>query len=383
MKTQDNIDQVSDSNESNTEKNNTSENRGDLQVSKQHKWKSAWDLTEKEKEKHKDKKKRKKSLVQIQQGLLDLMNISDPAVSGDNTQLRSLASVAVKINQHVDKNRNAKTSIPNLPEGKCLAEIIVDIDVDKVFKLMYETDSFFETIAAKMYGEVNNFSVSPWSTISNESEASFRTMHYEFPQAWAFSKYTMYVDQDQSKCDWCSPGRAYGVDSVSRSTGIKYADSFHIDMHTRLEAIDGNKTKLIVIANVVWDKQTILKSKIETETINGMKKYYDVVEKELISSISEPVTEKSKSQLNRNGLLRSLSTTQSTAQRKKRPVYSFDERTILVAFILVIVTLLIITIAMFKLAGSIASLSDRLLTLEYLLERCATSQCLAVYENET
>ena len=95
------------------------------------------------------------------------------------------------------------------------------------------------------------------------------------------------------------------------------------------------------------------------------------------------VAEKSKSQLNRNGLLRSLSTTQSTAQRKKRPVYSFDERTILVAFILVIVTLLIITIAMFKLAGSIASLSDRLLTLEYLLERCATSQCLAVYENET
>ena len=53
---------------------------------------------------------------------------------------------------------------------------------------MYETDSFFETIAAKMYGEVNNFSVSPWSIISNESEASFRTMHYEFPQAWAFSK---------------------------------------------------------------------------------------------------------------------------------------------------------------------------------------------------
>ena len=31
MKTQDNIDQVSDSNESNTEKNNTNENRGNLQ----------------------------------------------------------------------------------------------------------------------------------------------------------------------------------------------------------------------------------------------------------------------------------------------------------------------------------------------------------------
>ena len=42
-----------------------------------------------------------------------------------------------------------------------------------------------------------------------------------------------------------------------------------------------------------------------------------------------------------------------------------------------------ISIVVFKLAGYIASLSDRILTLEYLLERCATSQCLAVYENET
>ena len=95
----------------------------------------------------------------------------------------------------------------------------------------------------------------------------------------------MLVDQDQIKLPWSTPGQAYGVDSVSRSTGIKYADSFHVDTHTRLEAIDRNKTKLVVIVNLVWDKQTILKSKIETETINGMKKYYDVVEKELTSTI--------------------------------------------------------------------------------------------------
>ena len=59
------------------------------------KWKSSWDLTEREKEKLKEerkraKKKRKKSM--IHQGLLDLMNISDPAVSSDNKQLRSLAN---------------------------------------------------------------------------------------------------------------------------------------------------------------------------------------------------------------------------------------------------------------------------------------------------
>ena len=52
-------------------------------------------------------------------------------------------------------------------------------------RLMYETDSFFETIAEKNYGEVNNFLVSPWS---DDFEASSRSMHYEFQQAFAFSK---------------------------------------------------------------------------------------------------------------------------------------------------------------------------------------------------
>merc|ERR1712242_206962 len=104
--------------------------------------------------------------------------------------------------------------------------------------------------------------------------------------------------------------------------GIKYADSFHVDLHTRLEAIDRNKTKLVVIVNLVWDKQTILKSKIETETINGMKKYYDVVEKELTSTITKSDTKTSKSQLNKNGYV-SMSPVTNASQH--RTVYSFDE----------------------------------------------------------
>ena len=51
-----------------------------------------WDLSEKDKERaEKKKKKRKKSIQAIQQGLLELINIGDPAVSGDNTALKSLA----------------------------------------------------------------------------------------------------------------------------------------------------------------------------------------------------------------------------------------------------------------------------------------------------
>ena len=61
---------------------------------KSSKWKSAWDLTERQKEKmeqkEKQKKKRKKSL--ISQGILEFINIGDPAVSSDNRHLKSFVN---------------------------------------------------------------------------------------------------------------------------------------------------------------------------------------------------------------------------------------------------------------------------------------------------
>lgn len=67
------------------------------------KWRSAWDLTEREKEKltveelkeKKLKKKRKRTM--ISQGLLDLITIGDPAVSSDNHHIRSFVNKAFKV----------------------------------------------------------------------------------------------------------------------------------------------------------------------------------------------------------------------------------------------------------------------------------------------
>ena len=49
-------------------------------------------LKQEEREERRKAKKNKRKRSVIHQGLLDLMNISDPAVSGDNTKLRSLAN---------------------------------------------------------------------------------------------------------------------------------------------------------------------------------------------------------------------------------------------------------------------------------------------------
>jgi hypothetical protein len=42
-----------------------------------------------------------------------------------------------------------------------------------------------------------------------------------------------------------------------------------------------DKTRLTVVADVIWDKPCLLRSRIETESFSGLKKYYEIFEKEL------------------------------------------------------------------------------------------------------
>ena len=78
-------------------------------------------------------------------------------------------------------------------------------------------------------------------------------------------------------------GYAYGVTSTNRSSGVMYADYFMLEVHTRLEKESETKTKLNVIVDITWDKPCLMKSKIETETVSGMKKYYEVFEREIMT----------------------------------------------------------------------------------------------------
>ena len=45
--------------------------------------------------------------------------------------------------------------------------------------------------------------------------------------------------------------------------------------------IGEDKTRLIIVADVKWDKPCLLRSRIETESFSGLKKYYEIFEKEL------------------------------------------------------------------------------------------------------
>merc|ERR1712223_362895 len=136
--------------------------------------------------------------------------------------------------------------------GKKMIDTVIDIDVDSAFKSAFENDTFFEIITAKNYGEIHNYTVSSWTPTqvqngvgdgedSSQTELA-RTMHYEFPKTIAFSRHTIVVDQVQTRCTWCTPGLAYGVNSVNRTSGAMYTEYFYLEIHVRLEKEGDDKT---------------------------------------------------------------------------------------------------------------------------------------------
>ena len=75
---------------------------------------------------------------------------------------------------------------------------------------MFKNDTFFEIVTTKVYGEIHNYSVTPWIK-EDTSEDSTRTMHYEFPKTIAFAKYTVAVDQVQKNHSWSVPGTVLSI----------------------------------------------------------------------------------------------------------------------------------------------------------------------------
>lgn len=148
-------------------------------------------------------------------------------------------------------------------------------------RTIYEDDSFFERLSTKVYGECNDFRVTSW-TKDEDSENLSRKMSYTFPKSLAITKYTISVNQAQTRLSWSTPGLAYGVNTVNRSAGAPYADYFFVETHTRFEKVRGeNKTKVTILGNLTWEKQCFLRSKIESESWSNMRKFYDEYEQEL------------------------------------------------------------------------------------------------------
>jgi hypothetical protein len=67
--------------------------------------------------------------------------------------------------------------IPDLPDkSKKMIDSVIDMDVESAFKSCYENDTFFEIVTSKNYGDIKNFTVSPWEDTDDDTVVSWLTI---------------------------------------------------------------------------------------------------------------------------------------------------------------------------------------------------------------
>ena len=263
-------------------------------------------------------------------------------------------------------------SFPLPKNGKRVIDTIIEKDVDQAYKSAFDNETFYEIVTAQTYGSISNYSVSKWSSKSGELPS--RHMHYQFPKTIAYTKHNMVVDQIQTLV-WSKAGLGYAIESIVRTTGVLYSDYFFLEIHTRLEKFGDNQTKFLVLADIVWEKPCLIKSRIETETMSGTKKYYEVFEKELCSEIQQKTERSRRSMTLKKTIEQQTSSIGKDHQcTPEADTFQMKRHNMFLAFILITFTLFLLTFAMFKLLDSLLLLSNRIQNLEQrLLEQYQAS----------
>lgn len=242
--------------------------------------------------------------------------------------------------------------------------------------------------------ELKNFEVTPWE--KDESGYNLvRTQKYQFVKTIAFSRNVINVEQTQTK-SLMIPGRMYAVDTITQNTGVMYADYIRVLIHFRFTREDlhkgdrtikenRKKTRLQVVADIEFVKPCIFKGRIENETWSSLKKYYETVEKELESdganiagqigdtnnnipdnaTRADPKHSSHKGHegqpVNDNSLGRGYNMEDLDTLRQG---YRYRENVLSLAFILLLVTMLFVTLAMFKLSSTMSLLNERMNQIE-------------------
>ena len=250
-------------------------------------------------------------------------------------------------------------------------------------------------VTNKVLDEVKNFELPPWRP--NEDGNLSRIQGYTFVKSVMMARYVIKVVQTQTKTTTI-PGKLYIVDSVTENSGIMYADYIRVPIQWRFireDLFNGDrsikenkrKTRLQITYEVEWVKACLMKGKVETETYNNLKKFYEVLEKELRSDEGVQARIKNVGEVgNHNGSIRNRkhasrgsppenknTHAMSSAVRTEpnpddmanlRERFQYRENLLTCACILLLVTMVFTTLAMYKLSSTISLLSEKMNEIE-------------------
>ena len=248
-------------------------------------------------------------------------------------------------------------------------------------------------VSQKAIDEVKNFENGTWG--NNEEGQMFRIQKYQFTKTVMMTRNVIKVKQTQTKTSTV-PKRMYIIDTVTENTGIMYADYIRVWIHYRFIREDlfkgdrtvkenKKKTHLQITYDIEWVKACLMKGKIETETYNNLKKYYEVVEKELqyeegvrarskhvgeaVNNVSQPARKHTSRRAAPDTPTHNVTPSPLREQNPDeltllRDRFQYRENLLTCACILLLITMVFTTLAMYKLSSTISLLNDRMSQLE-------------------
>ena len=256
-------------------------------------------------------------------------------------------------------------------------------------------------VSRKAIDEVKNFESPPWGV--NEEGQQFRVISWQFVKTVMMTRNVIQSKQSQTKST-AIPGKMYIIDTVTDSSGIMYADYIRVWLQWRFireDLFNGDrtvkenkkKTHLQITYDIEFVKACLMKGKIETETKENLKTYYGIVEQELKSEegVRERIRSSGQSAIKHNSghvpTARGKHVTRKTPAdnlHKAHPTVSqpirsdtraddiaalrerfqYRENLLTCACILLLITMVFTTLAMYKLSSTISILSERMNQIE-------------------
>ena len=255
-------------------------------------------------------------------------------------------------------------------------------------------------VSRKAIDEVKNFELPPWGP--NEEGQQCRVMSWQFVKTVMMTRNVIQSKQTQTKTT-AIPGKMYIIDTFTDSSGIMYADYIRVWLQWRFiredlfngdRSVKENKkrTHLQITYDIEFLKACLMKGKIETETKDNLKTYYGIVEKELQSEegVRERCRASGESAKKHTG--KQVLTNRKHTNRKMAPDipnnahptvsnparsapsqedievlrerYQYRENLLTCACILLLITMVFTTLAMYKLSSTISILSERMNQIE-------------------
>jgi len=267
---------------------------------------------------------------------------------------------------------------PALPDWKVILDTSVKKDVNTLFQLLLTDSQFYRSwLVARKSESIHNVTITDWKEVDGKI---VRTVNYNVTRNFGITSATISVSQKFTQTEFCVPGSMFGVNIDTTNTGLAYADSFILREHYRLTADDFKTTHMQIVADIEFVKSTFLKGRIEAETWSSYKKTISLLHDMLDSLCSNKSrrlsSAASSSKTVRNALLSSRTVKRTGASEAQltegltsaghdiQPLIAQSETWRTIHSALIILILILLTVAVYKVAHTLEVINHRLSNIE-------------------